>query len=231
MTIEPSFDRCQCVAVCCCVLQCVAMCCSLLQCVAVCCSVLQCVAVCCSALQCVAVCCSVLQCIAVRCSVYIGRKVLGKCWWRSSHILSYVSALQCDALCCSMLQWVAECCIVLQSVAVCYILPFKVPRKTVKVDRVLSSHIQGSFAVRCSVLWCVALRVQIQKNSGKPLMMIRSWFAMCRASFRKYSGYFGLFPDSWHLTEIIPDSTWDVPQKRPIYLQKSPTYSPKSPIH
>jgi len=46
---------CQCVAVCCSVLQRSAMCCSLLQCVAVCCSVLQCVAVCCSVLQCVAV--------------------------------------------------------------------------------------------------------------------------------------------------------------------------------
>ena len=36
------------------------------ECVAVCCIVLQCFAVCCSVLQCVAVCCSVLQCASLR---------------------------------------------------------------------------------------------------------------------------------------------------------------------
>jgi len=44
--------------------ECVAVCCSVLQCVAVFCSMSQCVAVCCSVSQRVAVCCSVSQCVA-----------------------------------------------------------------------------------------------------------------------------------------------------------------------
>ena len=47
--------------------QCVAVCCSVVQYVAVCCSVVQYVAVCCSVLQCGAVCCSVLQCVCAMC--------------------------------------------------------------------------------------------------------------------------------------------------------------------
>jgi len=59
---------------------CVAVCCNMLQCIAVCCSktrvktrswsvVLRYSDMCCSVLQCVAVCCSVLQCVAVCCSM------------------------------------------------------------------------------------------------------------------------------------------------------------------
>jgi len=86
------------------------------NCVAVCCSVLQCVAVCCSV---VAVCCSVLQC----CSVIQCSAIVLQCMFEqdSLHRAIAASALPSDA-CCSVLQCVVACCNVLQCAAVCYIV-------------------------------------------------------------------------------------------------------------
>jgi len=134
--------------------QCVAVCCSMLQYVAVCCSVLQCVAVCLytcpwpcwpsqptalrqrnsvgsvcwSVSQCAAVCCSALQCVAVCCSVFIEVPIdlvalttygfmTGRQWWQCVAVCCSVwlyAAVRCSALQCP-----AVCCSVLQCAAVC----------------------------------------------------------------------------------------------------------------
>jgi len=93
------------------------------QCVAVCCSVLQCVAVCCSVLQYVAVCCSVLQRVAV--FFLIESNLLPE-----EHTATYCKTLQHTAKHCNTLdilkyqlyiicQCVAAKCSMLQCVAVC----------------------------------------------------------------------------------------------------------------
>jgi len=85
--------------------QCVAVCCSMLQYVAVCCSALQCIVACCNVLQCVVVRCSVLQCVAtVRC---IPDQVVVQCvaaWMRYSMLQcgATCSRSGCGAVCCSL---------------------------------------------------------------------------------------------------------------------------------
>jgi len=80
------------------------------DCVAVCCSVLQCVAVCCSVLQCVTVCCSVLHCVAVCCSVLRHLSNLRPETTQYWQVHQRLHDTECGAVRCSVLQCVAVCC-------------------------------------------------------------------------------------------------------------------------
>ena len=116
----------------------------------------------------VAVCCSELQCVAVSCSVLQTREcgLLLRFQWHISFSV---------AVCCSVLQWVAVQCVavsssVLQCVAVCPNVFFRVPPAIVllyplsvlQCVAVCCSMLQY-VAVCCSVLQCVAVHCRVSQ--------------------------------------------------------------------